>query len=209
MKDRYWEFTDIVLRYLKKEYMKAFRSLGGTKLDELNLLKKTKSTYEYLDRLTREYLKKIADDYYHRFNPKGKLDDDFIVYYLEYFDPVTKYQYDKETERKCARCYESLMASKWWRPELKTALKLWTLQATHYCEEIAKQATRKALKDRGVHMVQWVTADDERVCEVCGKLDGKVFEIDEVPPTPHYNCRCILYEYTGSKRDDRGDPADS
>ncbi len=45
----------------------------------------------------------------------------------------------------------------------------------------------------------WITADDERVCEVCGPLDGKAAPVGEqfktslgkfwTPPT-HINCRC-------------------
>jgi SPP1 gp7 family putative phage head morphogenesis protein len=41
----------------------------------------------------------------------------------------------------------------------------------------------------GVTKVQWLTAHDERTCPVCRPLDGKVFEIDEVPEH-HPQCRC-------------------
>lgn len=41
----------------------------------------------------------------------------------------------------------------------------------------------------GVEKVEWVAALDERMCPVCGKLHGKVFEIDQCPPCPaHPNC---------------------
>ena len=57
----------------------------------------------------------------------------------------------------------------------------------------------------------WCTADDERVCEICGKLDGKDLEMDEdfdfytklartnpgIKQTPpaHPSCRCtLIYE---------------
>jgi SPP1 gp7 family putative phage head morphogenesis protein len=42
----------------------------------------------------------------------------------------------------------------------------------------------------GVTRVQWITAHDERTCPQCAPLDGKVFEIDKVPETPHPACRC-------------------
>lgn len=58
---------------------------------------------------------------------------------------------------------------------------------------------------------RWCTADDERVCEICGGLDGKVIEMDEdfdfktklaltnpgirQTPPAHPSCRCtVLYE---------------
>ena len=194
MRNDYWSFVDTVLTHLKKRYVKAFRGLNGlVPMDELHRLEGVKALYSELDHVTQQWLYIIADEYYRKVRDGG-VRKEWLWYYLEYFAPVTKYQYDKEVERKTARCYESLMASKVWRPEIKTALKLWTLQATHYCEEIAKQATLQALRDKGVKYVMWETADDEKVCETCGGLDGKVFPIDKVPPTPHYNCRCIWKE---------------
>jgi len=41
----------------------------------------------------------------------------------------------------------------------------------------------------GVTMIQWLTACDERTCPVCRPLDGKVFNIDEIPKH-HSQCRC-------------------
>ena len=43
----------------------------------------------------------------------------------------------------------------------------------------------------GVRKLEWMTMEDERVCPVCGPLDGKVFDTDRFPPQPaHPNCRC-------------------
>jgi SPP1 gp7 family putative phage head morphogenesis protein len=43
----------------------------------------------------------------------------------------------------------------------------------------------------------WITADDERVCEICGPLDGNMFAVgDPAAPRPvestHPRCRCEL-----------------
>jgi SPP1 gp7 family putative phage head morphogenesis protein len=43
----------------------------------------------------------------------------------------------------------------------------------------------------GVQKLEWMTMEDERVCPVCGPLDGKVFDTDRFPNQPaHPNCRC-------------------
>jgi SPP1 gp7 family putative phage head morphogenesis protein len=43
----------------------------------------------------------------------------------------------------------------------------------------------------GIKRLEWMTMLDERVCPVCGPLDGQVFETRKFPPQPaHPNCRC-------------------
>ena len=51
---------------------------------------------------------------------------------------------------------------------------------------------RQKFHDRvGVRRIEWLTMGDERVCPVCGPLDGKVFPLDRFPRQPaHSNCRC-------------------
>jgi len=46
----------------------------------------------------------------------------------------------------------------------------------------------------GIQRLEWFTMDDERMCSVCGALDGKPFPIDQFPPQPaHPQCRCGHY----------------
>lgn len=43
----------------------------------------------------------------------------------------------------------------------------------------------------GVQKLEWLAMEDERMCPVCGGLDGKVFDTDQFPSQPaHPNCRC-------------------
>jgi len=43
----------------------------------------------------------------------------------------------------------------------------------------------------GIQKLEWMTMEDERVCPICGPLDGKVFDTDRFPQQPaHPNCRC-------------------
>ena len=51
---------------------------------------------------------------------------------------------------------------------------------------------RQKFHDRvGVRRIEWLTMGDERVCPVCGPLDGKVFPLERFPRQPaHPACRC-------------------
>jgi SPP1 gp7 family putative phage head morphogenesis protein len=53
------------------------------------------------------------------------------------------------------------------------------------------QSKMNMYKQAGLSQYEWLTALDERTCEECVALDGKVFDIGsgDVPPL-HPNCRC-------------------
>lgn len=62
------------------------------------------------------------------------------------------------------------------------------------------QGNLEQLKQAGVEgiMIQaeWSTAGDNRVCSICGPLEGNVYNIDKVPSIPHHpNCRCVALPY--------------
>jgi SPP1 gp7 family putative phage head morphogenesis protein len=53
-----------------------------------------------------------------------------------------------------------------------------------------------AAKKGGWTRFQWVTANDERVCPVCGPRHGKVYHYEEIPEIPvHPNCRCAVIPF--------------
>jgi len=57
-------------------------------------------------------------------------------------------------------------------------------------------AQLSVLRQTGIGYKTWSTSDDERVCPVCGPLDGKTVRLDEefapgiFAPPAHPNCRC-------------------
>ena len=53
-----------------------------------------------------------------------------------------------------------------------------------------RAASLDSYKKHAIQEVTWLTADDERVCDICGPRDGKVYPIDEIPES-HIQCRCI------------------
>ena len=76
---------------------------------------------------------------------------------------------------------------------------------------IARTETMKAINTGameryakiGIEKVEFLAADDERVCPECGDLDGQIFEIDSAPAVPvHPLCRCTLIPYVDTGEGD-------
>lgn len=60
-------------------------------------------------------------------------------------------------------------------------------------QRVLNDGQRQTYKDRGYSQVEWLVADDERLCDECmGMLDGNPYNIDEVPSVLHPNCRCTF-----------------
>jgi SPP1 gp7 family putative phage head morphogenesis protein len=58
----------------------------------------------------------------------------------------------------------------------------------------------QAFKDAGIEQYMFIAEVDERVCEECGSLDGKIFKVSEMEPgvnaSPiHPSCRCSVSSY--------------
>lgn len=118
------------------------------------------------------------------------------------YNPVTKYVYVTEAERKRARFFESLVAdaeSKQRREmenDYRAAENAWIRQTRQAMIDIEDRAAIAAYKDAGVRKVRWISQHDDKVCKECGRLDGLIFAIDAVPDKPHYNCRCTIEPMT-------------
>jgi HK97 family phage portal protein len=83
----------------------------------------------------------------------------------------------------------------------------------------ANQGTLEAYKQSGVvKKKEWITADDERLCDLCAPMDGEVVNIDDnfsagisAPPL-HPNCRCTIvaaFEQMDKPPESRFTPASS
>lgn len=60
---------------------------------------------------------------------------------------------------------------------------------------IMNQSSIDRMKDAGIKEWEWYTAEDEKVCPLCKRLDGKRFPITDkhTPPVgSHPNCRCTV-----------------
>lgn len=123
---------------------------------------------------------------------------------LRAYNPVTQYLYYSEADRKRARLIEAILTIAATgdlgllnHTERRNA-SLWYSQSSEYAISVTDTAYLETLKEAGVRQVQWVSEHDEKVCEECRERDMKVYDIDNVPDKPHYNCRCVLRAYAGS-----------
>lgn len=191
-----YDYSDKVLIILLKRFVEMFDSLKMNFLvDELNVFEKVTSLYEGLNELSQMWLTNIAAKAY---KDAGGEDNSVVTRQwlseniLEAYDPITKYVYNNEVDRKRSRLAESLIASEDKNGEIDRALKLWSAMISQYAITAVDVATLSAYKTLGVKEVVWKNIKDGKQCKVCMSRDGKVYPIDEVPPKPHIGCRCYL-----------------
>ena len=88
----------------------------------------------------------------------------------------------------------------------KTAQRRSTLIARTETLRAHNEGRKVFYRQAGITKVRWLIADDERTCNICRPLDGKVFGIDEVEgPPKHCSCRCttvavVLYSALSARR---------
>lgn len=174
-----YEHTDKAITYLNKRTAEVFSLLP---IDEINILGSKKIYYE-LDKTAREVYLRLGRLIYEKFDTAE------LILLLEDYNPVTRYIYVNEVERKRSRFLEAILSGGG-EEEKKRSMRLWSLQSTQYAVEVTDKAFIMKLKSEGVKKVVWITEKDDRVCKECSEKDGKVYEIDKIPPKPHINCRC-------------------
>lgn len=195
-----YEYTDKIIRYLRKRFIRLFDSFrGGISFDELNVISSSKSLYEELEQITEESLLRLAKRAYTANGGKSDkvITTAWLLGWLNDYNPVTKYVYMHEIERKCSRFAESILASNNPSAEIDVALRYWSNMVTQYAVDITDKAALQAYTDNDVEKVIWVTIKDERRCKACRERDGKIYDIAKVPPKSHLGCRCYLLPYWG------------
>lgn len=203
MTDNQYQLSDKASALLNRKAVRRFEAsrrkcvIAG--FDELNVIKTVKTIYRDLAADNKKAFTDLAIMAYE--DAAGReLDDEedelmglwLMSEVLDKPNPVTGYIYSNEVERKRDRATESINASTKKRQEFQKALRFWSRQTAEYCDIVTDEATLKAFKDTGVKKVRWITERDAKVCATCGPRDGKVYDIDKVPPKPHWGCRCIF-----------------
>lgn len=199
-----YEPCDEAIRAMNRENLKAFGRLKMAKWDELNVIREVTTLYRESAQRARKRYYGIAWDVYlmvllecgvdarkARKMTKEAITFDWVDAELEETDLLTLYRFDTETERKVQRLEEALSATENRDAEIDKALRLWSKQVGQYAINFTDLAAIQAFDDAGIEEVEWVTQKDERVCSECGTLDGQVFALDEIPPKPHWGCRCF------------------
>lgn len=174
--------------------------------DELNVLgikkhvhKLYQNVYRYIKKEFAAILNPLYQEIYDEAIALGfdgdlrDLDEGWIEDFFDEYNPVTKYVFSNEVDRKESRLFEALVASTSERHQsYKTAENLIIRQAKQYAVDLEDSVAKVVYKDIGVKKVQWVAEHDHKTCGVCSELDGEIFELKDAPPKQHINCRCYL-----------------
>lgn len=200
-----FQYADAAIRDMNRRNLKSFARLKQLKFDELNILNAVESVYDKAVRVAKKkYLLIARMAFIDAMIAAGKsekeaekaadesITEDYIIEMLDEYDPVTLYQFEPEIERKKQRLAEALIASHKKTEEISKALRYLTLQLSQYADKAELEAALDGYREAGVKRVRWITQEDEKVCKTCFPRDGKVYDIDKVPPRPHYRCRCEL-----------------
>lgn len=196
---------DKAIKAMNRANLEAFGKLKLAKWDDVHIIRTVSAVYQEAAKRAKKRYYEIAFEAYlygmslcdedpkkaHMMAEKV-ITDEWVNAILHEVDPITRYRFDTETERKEYRLAEAMEISQDRNREIDKALRYWTQQVGQYAINVTDYAIMEAYADYGIKKVQWVSAHDDRVCGECYSYDGKVFEIDEVPPKPHWNCRCYL-----------------
>lgn len=185
------QYIELYNSFVIKEFNKAQRKAGLLKFDELTVWGTTKDLYAILYAKFRDYLLAIALLVYEQQGGDGKKPNrGWIDELLAAISSIAGYSFRSETTRKRDRTAETIIASKDKKKAYKKALLYWSRQTNQMAIEVTDEAALKAWKDSGIKKVRWVTERDEKVCDDCRPMDGKIFDIDKAPGKKHINCRC-------------------
>lgn len=206
-----YRYLDKLLEAEKKKIRSAFNRVSVMGFDELNVINTRKTTASMYDKFLEEnealYLKAAKDAYRKAVKAakeegyegeEEEINGAFVVGLLAGYNLVTGYLYGKEADRKRLRLNEQIYTAReygnrnMFQDSLRRAANLWWTQTTQYGISAVDEATVKGFTDMGVERVQWIAADDEKTCPTCGARDNKIYKIQDLPPKPHYGCRCYI-----------------
>lgn len=196
---------DKAIKAMNRENVEAFGRLKMANWDETNVIRTVKAVYQTSRKRARKRYYEVGFEAYilgllmcgtepkkaHQMAEKA-ITDEWIDRILSETDFVTMYRFDTETERKAYRLAEALETGIDRSHEIDKALRFWSQQLGQYAINVTDYAVIQAFMDYGVEMGEWETADDEVVCGECRALSHQVFRIDEIPPKPHWGCRCRI-----------------
>lgn len=208
-KTKQYELTDILIALLLNKLRKEVNRLDVMGFDELsapNVTKLTKAMIERLLKDNKQAFLKIAKEATEEASEDVQalgvpakpipVDGDYVDGILGEYNPVTNYLYYPEADRKRSRLVEAILTAvainsrNDYHKELKKFANLWHTQTLQYGETMVDKTRVDTFKKNGIKRVRWETEKDERVCEECKKRDGKIYPIGNIPPKPHYRCRC-------------------
>ena len=207
-----YETADKLIALLDEKLRRYINRLDVTGFAELNALTVQNETTEMLKRLLKdneEAFKKIAED------AKAEAATDienltgekavliatgskYIDEILSQYNEITEYLYYPEADRKRSRLSEALIVAlmldsrEKYHYQLRKFAHLWHTQTKQYGDTIVDTFREKTFKENGIKYVKWQSEHDDKVCGTCEDMNGKIYKISDIPPKPHYNCRCWI-----------------
>lgn len=187
-----YELTDIVIENIRKELIRDFSKLKSLlSYDELNVMSATKDVYSKIDLYVRQMFLQLMQAVYKKVTKRTcPYNYAWLESFLLEYDEVSKYVYANEFERKRDRLAEALIASTKKNEEIDAALRYLSFMLTAYAVRVTDQVVLTAYRDMGIDAVRWKAEKDNKTCTICKHRNGHIYDIEQVPPKPHLNCRC-------------------
>ena len=187
--------TDKTIAYLNKQYAKLFRRV--TAFDELNVIAVSHEIYDEALKVVEQEATRLVKSVYDSYRESEEAMPvsealAMVVAMLGAYNPVTKYVYENELDRKRARFAEGVISSDTPAEEVALAKRLLAAMNKQFADDATFDAVVKAYPDDGVKRVRWITAVDDRRCKECKARHHKIYNIDNIPPKPHLHCRCYV-----------------
>ena len=186
--------TDKTIAYLNKQYSKLFRKI--TSFDELNVIEVSHEIYNEVLTLVEQESTRLVKAVYDNYSESNTISvadaTAFVLAMMLTYNPVTKYVYKNELERKRSRFAEGVIASETPFEEVELAKRLLVALNRQFEDDVTFDTVVKAYGDDGVEEVRWVTAEDDKRCKECKSRHGKIYPIHKIPPKPHRYCRCYV-----------------
>lgn len=191
-----YELTDIVIENIRKELIRDFSKLKSLlSYDELNVMSATKDVYSKIDLYVRQMFLQLMQAVYKKVTKRTcPYNYAWLESFLLEYDEVSKYVYVNEFERKRDRLAEALIASPKKNEETDAALRYLSFMLTAYAVRVTDQVVLTAYRDMGIDAVRWKAEKDNKTCTICKHRNGHIYDIEQVPPKPHLNCRCEYEE---------------
>jgi SPP1 gp7 family putative phage head morphogenesis protein len=191
-----YELTDIVIENIRKELIRDFSKLKSLlSYDELNVMSATKDVYSKIDLYVRQMFLQLMQAVYKKVTKRTcPYNYAWIESFLLEYDEVSKYVYANEFERKRDRLAEALIASPKKNEEIDAALRYLSFMLTAYAVRVTDQVVLMAYRDMGIDAVRWKAEKDNKTCTICKHRNGHIYDIEQIPPKPHLNCRCEYEE---------------
>lgn len=186
--------TDKTIAFLIKQYTKLFSRQMA--FDEMNVISASHEIYDEALRITEREATRLVKSVYDSHRDSGTVPESeangFVLALMLSYNPVTKYVYKNEVDRKRSRFAEGVISSDTPLEEVELAKRLLIAMNKQFADDATFGAVVKAYQDDGVTEVRWVTAEDDKRCRECRSRHGKVYPIDKIPPKPHMHCRCYV-----------------